>query len=151
MLGVVLTSISLEIPIEKIIENIKNYKGIPGRTNKKTIGNSIIIEEINPGLNTKAIQESINMIDDLKDYYISIGGDYGITCEEIDEDKLAGFLNTLDHDLILTGDVGLSIKPKLTINTQFIENPSEIYELATKNDKNLLFIYRSDYREVSKR
>ena len=151
VLGVVLTSISLEIPIEKITENIQNYKGIPGRTNKKTIENSIIIEEINPGLNTKAIQESINMIDDLKDYCISIGGDYGITCEEIDEDKLASFLNTLDHDIILTGDVGMSIKPKLTINTQFIENTSDIYDLAIKNNKNLLFIYRSDYREVSKR
>jgi len=151
VLGVVLTCISLEVPVEKIIDNIRNYKGIPGRTNKKTIGNSIIIEEINPGLNTKAIQESINMIDNLNDYYISIGGDYGITCEEIDEEKLAGFLNTLDHEIILTGDVGLSLKSKLTKKTLFIENHSDIYDRAMNNDKNLLFIYRSDYREVSKR
>lgn len=151
VLGVVLTCISLEIPIEKIIEKIQNYKGIPGRTNRKNIGNSIIIEEINPGLNTRAIQESINMIDDLDDYYISIGGDYGITCEEIDEEKLAGFLNTLDHDIILTGDVGHSLKSKLTKKTRFIESHADIYDMAINNDKNLLFIYRSDYREVSKR
>lgn len=151
VLGVVLTCICLEIPCDKIVRNIRNYRGIPGRTNKKTIENSIIIEEINPGLNTEAIKESINMINNLNDYYISIGGDYGITCEEIDEEKLSKFLNTLNHDLILTGDVGLSISQKLSKKYEFIENPQDIYHLAVKNNKNLLFIYRSDYREVSKR
>lgn len=151
VLGVVLTSISLEIPNDTIVKNIKNYKGIPGRTNKKTVENSIIIEEINPGLNTQAIKESINMIDDLDEYYISIGGDYGITCEEIDEEKLAGFLNTIDHEIILTGDLGQSISQKITNKYNIIENPQDIYDLAINNDKNLLFIYRSDYRKVSQR
>lgn len=151
VLGVVLTSVSLEIPNDTIVKNIKNYKGIPGRTNKKTVENSIIIEEINPGLNTQAIKESINMIDDLDEYYISIGGDYGITCEEIDEEKLAGFLNTIDHEIILTGDLGQSISQKITNKYHIIENPQDIYDLAINNDKNLLFIYRSDYRKVSQR
>lgn len=151
VLGVVLTCISLEIPKEKIIENIENYKGIPGRTNKKTMKNSIIIEEINPGLNTEAIKESINMISNLDDYYVSIGGDYGITCEEIDEEKLTAFLNTLDKEIILTGDLGLSISSRLDKKYDFIENASEIYDMAINNNKNLLFIYRSDYRKVSQR
>ncbi|WP_405297944.1 coenzyme F430 synthase [Methanobrevibacter sp.] len=151
VLGVVLTCLSLEIDSEKIIEGLKNYKGIPGRTTKRTIGNSTIIEEINPGLNTEAIKESVNMIHDLKNYYISIGGDYGITCEEIDEEKLSDFLNTLNTDIILTGELGLSIEPKLTKKTQYFKNYCDVYDLAIKNNKNLLFIYRSDYRKLSQR
>lgn len=151
LLGVVLTCLSLEIDTDKIINGIKNYKGIPGRTNKKTIENSIIIEEINPGLNTQAIKESINMINNLEDYYISIGGDYGITCEEIDEEKLASFLNTLNHNILLTGEVGKSIAPKLTVDFKYYENYSDIYDLALKNNKNLLFIFRSDYRKLQQR
>ena len=151
VLGVVLACLSLEMNPEKIIKGIARYKGIPGRTNKKTIENSIIIEEINPGLNTQAIKESINMIDNHDDYYISIGGDYGITCEEIDEEKLSDFLNTLNMDLILTGDLGASISKKLNINYTYMKNCTDVYNLAIGNNKNLLFIYRSDYRKVSQR
>ena len=151
LLGVVLTCISLEIDNAKIINGIENYKGIPGRTHKKTIENSIVIEEINPGLNTHAIKESINMIDNLDDYYISIGGDYGITCEEIHEEKLTSFLNTLNHDIFLTGELGNSIAPKLTLNYEYYDNYREIYDLAVKDNKNLLFIYRSDYRKIQQR
>ncbi|MDO5815021.1 MAG: coenzyme F430 synthase [Methanobrevibacter sp.] len=151
VLGVVLTCLSLEIDTDKIANGLENYKGIPGRTNKKTVKNSIIIEEINPGLNTQAIKESINMVGDLNDYYVSIGGDYGITCEEIDEEKLAAFLNSLDVDILLTGELGSSIASKLTIKHEYYKNYNEIYDLAIKNNKNLLFIYRSDYRKLSQR
>ena len=151
VLGVVLACLSLEMNPEKIIKGIARYKGIRGRTNKKTIENSIIIEEINPGLNTQAIKESINMIDNHDDYYISIGGDYGITCEEIDEEKLSDFLNTLNMDLILTGDLGASISKKLNIKYTYMKNCTDVYNLAIGNNKNLLFIYRSDYRKVSQR
>lgn len=151
VLGVVLTGLSLEIDEDKIVKGLENYKGIPGRTNKKTIENSTVIEEINPGLNTEAIKESIKMIGNLNDYYISIGGDYGITCEEIDEEKLTNFLNTLTADIILTGELGFSIKSKLTKKATYIENYNDVYDMAINNNKNLLFIYRSDYRKVSQR
>ena len=151
VLGVVLTSLCLEISHEKIITGLKNYKGIIGRTNKKVIENSIIIEEINPGINTQAIKESVNMIDNIDDYYVCIGGDYGITCEEIDEEKLSDFLDTLDCELILTGDVGHSISQKLTRNATFIRNYPDCYSKAIENNKNLLFIYRSNYSKISQR
>ena len=151
VLGVVLTCLCLEIKTEKIITGLENYKGIPGRTNKKTIENSTIIEEINPGLNTEAIKESIKMIDKLDDYYISIGGDYGITCEEIDEIKLTDFLNTLNTEIILTGNLGFSIASKLNVKYEYFENYNDVYDLAITNNKNLLFVYRSDYRKLSKR
>jgi UDP-N-acetylmuramyl pentapeptide synthase len=151
VLGVILTCLSLEIDTNKIIKGIHNYKGLPGRTNKKIIEDSIIIEEINPGLNTQAIKESINMISDLKDYYISVGGDYGITCEEIDEEKLAAYLNTVEGNLILTGDLGLSLSSKITREFTYFENYSDVYNQTIENKKNLLFIYRSDYRKLSQR
>ncbi len=151
VLGVVLISLCLEIPEEKIIKGLKNYKGIAGRTNKKTIENSIIIEEINPGINTQAIKESINMIGNLDDYYVAVGGDYGITCEEIDEERLAEFLNTTDCRLILTGEVGVSISQKITRNAEIIENYNDCYTKAISDNKNLLFIYRSSYSNLSQR
>ena len=151
VLGVILCAICLEIPNDKIIAGIKNYRGIAGRSNKRQIENSIIIEEINPGINTKAIEESINMIDNLDDYYVAVGGDYGITCEEIDEAKVSEFLDTLDCKIILTGDVGESISHKMSKKCDIIKNYNDVYDIALKNNKNLLFIYRSDYRKLSQR
>ncbi|MBQ9026968.1 MAG: coenzyme F430 synthase, partial [Methanobrevibacter sp.] len=151
VLGVVGVALSLNIGEDKIINGFKNYKGIPGRTNKHVIGNSIIIEEINPGINTKAIEASINMLNNKSDYMISIGGDYGITCEEIDEDAVARLINDSDEEIILTEEVGKSILNKITKEIRFIENYNEVYDFAVENNKNLLFIYRSDYRKISKR
>ena len=151
VLGIVGTALSLNIDKDKIINGLKNYKGIPGRTNKKNMGKITIIEEINPGINTKAIEASINMVNDDENYIISIGGDYGITCEEIDEDAVAELINTLDKDIVLTGKVGKSILNKLNKKVKFIEDYNTVYDFAMENNKNLLFIYRSDYRKLSKR
>lgn len=151
VLGVVLTALCLEIPQDKIIDGIGNYKGIPGRTNKRKIGNSTIIEEINPGINTKAIEESINMIGNLDDYIVAVGGDYGITCEEIDEDKVSELLDSLDIGIILTGEVGLNISEKMTKDCKVILDYNDVYGIAVENSKNLLFIYRSDYRKLKQR
>lgn len=151
VLGVILTALSLEIPKDKIINGIENYKGIPGRTNKRQIENITVIEEINPGINTKAIEESINMIDNPDDYIIAIGGDYGITCEEINENKVSEFLDKMNCNIILTGEVGSSIQKKMSKKCQIIEDYNEVYNIALKNDKNLLFIYRSDYRKLKQR
>lgn len=149
-------ALSLNISEESIKEGLNNFKGIPGRSSRKTIKKSQIIEEINPGINTKAIEKSINMIKNLKDYYIIIGGKYGVTCEEIDEDKLSKFLNNYLKDnkqvkLILTDKLGESIKNKLDYDIKYIKNPEDAQEIAIKNNKNILFIYRSNYSQTSKR
>ena len=151
VLGVVGTALSLDIDENAIINGLKNYKGIAGRTNKKNIENITVIEEINPGINTKAIEASINMIDNDGKYIISIGGDYGITCEEIDEDAVAKLIDTLDKEIILTGEVGKSILNKINKKVIFIEDYNAVYDFAIENNRNLLFIYRSDYRKLSKR
>ena len=151
VLGVVGTALSLNMDENKIINGLKNYKGIPGRTNKKNIENITVIEEINPGINTKAIEASINMLPDDSSYVISIGGDYGITCEEIDESSVAELINNSNEDIILTGEVGRSILNKVNGKIKFIANPNKVYDFAVENNKNLLFIYRSDYKKLSKR
>ncbi len=151
VLGVITTCLSLNISKRYIIDGLANYKGIKGRTKKKIIENSIIIEEINPGINTKAIEKSINMINNLDDYYIAIGGDYGITCEEIDENKVSAYLDTLEYDITLTGEVGREILKKMNKKVKYLKNFQDIYEQAIHNNKNLLLIYRSDYRKLNDR
>lgn len=151
VLGVILTSLALEIDEDKIIRGLDNFNGITGRTTKRSNGDFVVIEEINPGINTDAIRQSVEMIGNLDDWYVAIGGDYGITCEEIDEIKVSKYLESLDCEIILTGDVGSSIADKLTKKFTLIENHHDIYDFALNNNKNLLFIYRSDYRKVSQR
>lgn len=151
VIGVILTCLTLNIDADKIITGLDNYSGITGRTTKRSNGDLTVIEEINPGINTDAIRQSINMIRDLDNWYVAVGGDYGITCEEIDEDKVGDYLNALEIDIILTGDVGLSIAGKMSKKTKYIEDIDEIYELAAADNKNLLFIYRSDYHKLSQR
>lgn len=170
ILAAVTTALELCIDEETIQNALRNFKGIDGRTNVRQIGASNarlrIIEEINPGINTKAIESSINMIKDIDDYYIIIGGKYGVTCEEIDEDKLSGFLHEYmssnpNTNLILTDEVGKSLHKKINslekeedenkFQIKFIEDYNEAQNLAIENNKNILFIYRSNYSQVSKR
>ena len=150
VLGVVESALALNVDEDKIIKGLKNYRGIPGRTNKKTVKGITVIEEINPGINTKAIEASINMLND-DSYLISIGGDYGITCEEIDEDSVAELINNIDKEIVLCGEVGKNIKDKITREIPYIDDYERVYDIAAENNRNLLFIYRSDYRKLSKR
>ena len=159
------TALALGIEEETIQNALSNFKGIDGRTNVREIdgGNGLrIIEEINPGINTKAIESSIKMIKDIDNYYILIGGKYGVTCEEIDEDKLSKFLheyltNNPNTNLILTDELGKSLEKKINamnenqFKIEYIEDYKEAQNKAIENKKNILFIYRSNYSQVSKR
>ena len=49
------------------------------------------------------------------------------------------------------GIINKKLKKLVDFKYDFIENTSEIYDMAINTDKNLLFIYRSDYRKVSQR
>ena len=159
------TALALGIEEETIQNALSNFKGIDGRTNVREIDeeNGLrIIEEINPGINTKAIESSIKMIKDIDTYYIILGGKYGVTCEEIDEDKLSKFLheyltNNPNTNLILTDELGKSLEKKINamnenqFKIEYIEDYKEAQNKAIENKKNILFIYRSNYSQVSKR
>lgn len=165
ILSAATTALALGIDEETIQNALSKFKGIDGRTNVRQIdGTDLrIIEEINPGINTKAIESSINMIKDIDDYYIIIGGKYGVTCEEIDEDKLSKFLqeymmNNPNTNLILTDELGASLETKISslnekgeFKIDFIEDYQEAQNKAIDDNKNILFIYRSNYSQVSKR
>ena len=170
ILSAATTALALGIDVEIIQNALSNFKGIDGRTNVRKIDGSdslIIIEEINPGINTKAIESSINMIMDIDKYHIIIGGKYGVTCEEIDEDKLSKFLHEYLNDnpntnLILTDELGKSLYDKINsfnkedneeneFKIEFIEDYEEAQNKAIEDNKNILFIYRSNYSQVSKR
>ena len=159
------TALALGIEEETIQNALSNFKGIDGRTNVREIDeeNGLrIIEEINPGINTKAIESSIKMIKDIDTYYIILGGKYGVTCEEIDEDKLSKFLheyltNNPNTNLILTDELGKSLENKINemdenkFKIEYVEDYKEAQNKAIENKKNILFIYRSNYSQVSKR
>ena len=165
ILSAATTALALGIDEETIQNALSKFKGIDGRTNVRQINGTDlrIIEEINPGINTKAIESSINMIKDIDDYYIIIGGKYGVTCEEIDEDKLSKFLheymmNNPNTNLILTDELGASLETKISslnekgdFKIDFIEDYHEAQNKAIDDNKNILFIYRSNYSQVSKR
>ena len=165
VLAAATTALALGVDEETIQNALSKFKGIDGRTNVREIddGKGLrIIEEINPGINTKAIESSINMIKDIDNYYIIIGGKYGVTCEEIDEDKLSKFLEEYLTDnpnanLILTDELGKSLENKVNpmnennFKMKYIEDYNEAQNIAIENNKNILFIYRSNYSQVSKR
>ena len=115
--------------------------------------NSTILEEINPGLNVKSIQKSIEMVEKLDNYTIIIGGKYGITCEEINEDELVEYLKekTDNLEIILTDELGKSIHDKINQNINYYEDYNKILKTLIEKDKNILFIYRSNYSDIKKR
>ena len=151
VLGVIGVALSLGIDKETIRKGLKNYKGIPGRSSIKKIKNSIIIEEINPGINAAAIEKSIDMVRNLDNYTVIIGGDYGITCEEIDEMQVAELIENDNIEIILTEEVGLSILNKINKKIDYFSNYEDALNSQIENNKNILLIYRSDYKKLNKR
>ena len=64
---------------------------------------------------------------------------------------MSEYLETIDRDIMLTGDVGLGILEKMTKKPEYIKDYGDCYKLAVKNNRNLLFIYRSNYSNLSQR
>lgn len=154
--------LTLEFSEDKIIKGIGKFKGLPGRTSLKKIENSTIIEEINPGINTSAIEKSVNLVIDNESYNIIIGGKYGITCEEIDENTAAEHIDKIIMEnpsikIIFTDELGKNILSKMKNNTCncsniiYIESLDESIDYSIKNNKDILLIYRSNYSQINKR
>ncbi|AWX33189.1 coenzyme F430 synthase [Methanosphaera sp. BMS] len=135
--------------MEDILLKIDDINTIDGRTSYKKVGKKIIIEEINPGLNTTSIKKSIENIKRLdENFIIVLGGDYGITCEEIDETKLVNYLKTLPNKIVLTGNLGRNIHGKLNkSNITYIPTLNKAINEMIKLENNEIIevIYRSEY------
>ena len=144
----------LNMDIEDMKLSLKNMKSIPGRTSYKRINDKLVVEEINPGLNSTSIKESVENISRYSNSLIIIlGGDYGITCEEIDEEKLKGFIKSVKpNNIIFTGELGFNLYNSLNDNKyNFMEDVNEALKYALNKDFEIIeVIYRSRYsRKIS--
>lgn len=110
-----------------------------------------IIEEVNPGLNVKAVEYTLKMAEDLPDPAVIIGGRYGVTCEDIDEDRLSGVLREFsDLNIMFTDELGYSIMRKTHKNSPYFKSPDDALKAALEHET-VILIYRSEYRDLSRR
>ncbi|KZX14556.1 coenzyme F430 synthase [Methanobrevibacter curvatus] len=164
IINAITVALTMDISIKTIKKSFLSKYGLKGRSSHKQIGELNVIEEINPGLNVSSIKNSINGLKYLDgEYTIILGGEYGITCEEINEMELINYLddflnefneshyNDDDLKIVLVDELGKSIKSKLSHEILFFNDYNEAINLAIKNNKNILFIYRSNYSKLSKR
>ena len=148
VLACVCVALSSNISPNQIKDRLSNYKGIKGRSSVKVKNNVNIIEEINPGLNVTAVKKAIFMGLNLDNPCIILGGEYGITCEEIDEKELAKTIDEIldtnpKMNLILTDKLGLGIKKYSKQNFTYIKSPNDSIDFAINNQiSNIIFIYR---------
>ncbi|MCC7551023.1 MAG: coenzyme F430 synthase [Methanobacterium sp.] len=154
VLSAICASLSMGTPAEILIKELANFKGLPGRTSIRNYKGTTIIEEINPGINVTAVKRAITMIKGYDKPVLVIGGSYGVTCEEIDEESLVEVLGGLNEDIpvILTGDLGRSIWDKLEKIPIYCPEIGQALNLAgEKGAKNILLVYRSSFSDLSKR
>jgi hypothetical protein len=133
---------------------LEGFKGIRGRSSIQESGKVRIVQEVNPGINLTAIKKSVAMMASYGDLVLVLGGQYGVTCEEIDEKSLAVFLEGLTEDitLILTDELGKSLDGKLKRARVYVNYLEDALDLATElGVANVLLIYRSHFASVEKR
>ena len=152
LLAAISGALTLDISIKQIQEGLRNFKGVRGRSSRRNLDEKIIIEEINPGINAEAIKYTLKMAENFNTPIIILGGDYGITCEEIDENKTANILENSTGEIILTGELGKNIQKKLQKKIPYIEKREDAmkYALSTAK-KHIILIYRSEYSKVRER
>ncbi|MBU4534447.1 MAG: coenzyme F430 synthase [Euryarchaeota archaeon] len=154
VLAALSAALSLDVDINDLLVGLSRFKGVKGRTSLKKEGDITIIEEVNPGINVKALEKTIKMAQSMENSIVILGGEYGITCEEIDELEAAKLLNSfkMHIPLILTDQLGRGILKKMESPSIFIENPQEALNYAIKNGaRKIVFIYRSNYSNLKKR
>jgi coenzyme F430 synthetase len=153
-LSVICASLSMGIAKEVIIQGLNNFRGLPGRTSFKTLQDSRIIEEINPGINVTAIKKAVGMIKHFQNPVLILGGEYGVTCEEINEKSLLSFLNQLNVNipLILVGELGKSIHSVINRDSIYQSHIRDAVDFALQiGGKNILLIYRSRFSDINNR
>lgn len=138
----------IKMNIQDIISNLETSDTVEGRNSYRYLNNKLIIEDINPGLNTTSIKKCVDNIKKYsEDYLLIIGGDYGITCEEIDEEKLCKYLKNISpQKIVFTGELGFNLKEKLNESYIYFDNLKDAVEYCSNTDKIIIqIIYRSEY------
>jgi len=143
-------ALTLGFDVEDVQRGVKDYQGIPGRTSMRQVRGTTIIEEINPGLNVRAIEYTLKMAMELPDPIIILGGRYGVTCEEIDEARLSEILSNYDLRFIFTDELGYSIMRRSCVDGIYFKNPEDALRVGL-NHRTVVLIYRSEYGDLTKR
>lgn len=153
VLSAICASLTCGKSVEAIKTGLKNFHGLKGRTSLKIDGNTVVIEEINPGINVTAVERAIGMVKQLPRSVVIFGGRYGVTCEEIDEEFVSLVLNEINNDtgLILTDELGASIKNRIKRDLNYIEDFHRAVEYAREHYQNILLIYRSNFPDIDHR
>lgn len=154
VLSAICASLTLNMPLNTIKKGLINFNGLRGRTSIKMDGEVRIIEEINPGINVTSIEKSLRILGDLDDCAVIFGGKYGVTCEEIDEDRAADVLNDLNSEvkLILVDELGDGVRKMIKRDFQYKRKVEDALEGAAQwGCRNILLIYRSNYSQLTRR
>ena len=154
VLAVICASLTFEVPVEKILYGLNNFKGVNGRTSIKEYNGIRVIEEINPGLNVTAVAKALSLMEEMENVAVIFGGKYGVTCEEIDEESVSEVLDEIkeDIDLILVDELGASLKDIIKRNFIYIDDLNAAIKCAEENTSlNILVIYRSNFSDIKKR
>jgi len=154
VLSAICAALTCGISVETIQSGLTNFKGLKGRTSFKIADDAVIIEEINPGINVTAVKKAIEMIKDLSKSLVIFGGQYGVTCEEIDEKAVSKVLNQVEHGigLILTGELGETLKDDIKRSFKYVEDYTQAVDQAKKKGyQHILLIYRSNYHNIQHR
>ena len=125
--------------LEEIINRIYSFK-IKSRMNVIS-HNPIIIENINPGLDVKAMNHAINDFKEILNRgIIIIGGDFGCTCEEIDIEKLIDVVRKYNKyfKFIFTGPLGRELRK--CIEGIYLDRLDNFYKKYPS--ENTLILYR---------
>ncbi len=122
------------VDIGEIRERLKTFT-IKNRMEIKEVDKKILVKNINPGLDVKAIYYAIKDFLEVFDGDVYIGGDFGVVCEEIDVKKLADILKKFNCKYIFVGEIGKELLNYL--NGSYIKRFDK-----NKINKNSLIILR---------
>ena len=93
------------VDVDEIKERLKTFT-IKNRMEIKEIDKKVLVKNINPGLDVKAIYYAIKYFLEVFDGDVYIGGDFGVVCEEIDIKKLSEVLKRFNCRYIFVGEIG---------------------------------------------
>ncbi|XRO77280.1 coenzyme F430 synthase [Methanocaldococcus sp. 10A] len=122
------------VDVDEIKERLKSFI-IKNRMEIKKVNENILIKNVNPGLDVKAIYYAIKDFLEVFCGDIYIGGDFGVVCEEIDVKKLSEALKNFNCQYIFVGEIGKELLNYL--DGEYIERFNE-----NKINKNSLVILR---------
>ena len=110
------------VDVDEIRDRLKTFI-IKNRMEIKEIDKKVLVKNINPGLDVKAISYAIKDFLEVFDGDIYIGGEFGVVCEEIDIKKLSEVLKRFNCQYIFVGDIGRELMNYL--NGDYIERFDE--------------------------